>query len=325
MLVFRIQARDSNQLIMNLFEQALTNHTTVLLDGGLATELESQGHDINSNLWSASLLATNPQAIIDAHLAYLRVGAQCIISASYQASRHGLMSLGLSADEADALIISSVSLAQRARDQFLAENPDTAYTPIVAASVGPFGAALHDGSEYSGKYEIDEAGLRQFHNERLQLLDNSGADVLACETIPNIGEAQVLAELLQEVKTPAWVSFSCRNSHCISDGTTLREAAELFRNHPRVLAVGINCTAAHLISPLIKEIRKAAPGKAIVVYPNSGEKYEASTNTWFGSLSPVENARTANVWRDAGADIIGGCCRMGPKHIAAIRESLAED
>ncbi len=309
---------------MNLFEEALAHHTTILLDGGLATELEAQGHDINSNLWSASLLKTNPKAIIDAHLAYLRVGAQCIISASYQASRHGMMSLGVTAAEADALIVSSVSLAQEARDIFLAENPTIEYTPIVAASVGPFGATLHDGSEYSGSYEIDDENLRYFHSERLQLLDQSGADVLACETIPDMRETKILCDLLREVQTPAWVSFSCRNSHCISDGSSIRTAAELFKDHPKVLAIGVNCTAAHLIAPLIKEIRRAAPGKAIIVYPNSGEKYESATNTWSGSESPIETARAASLWRDAGADIIGGCCRMGPKHIAAIRDNLLE-
>lgn len=308
---------------MNSFEEALANHTTILLDGGLATELEAQGQDISSNLWSASLLKTNPEAIIKAHLAYLRVGAQCIISASYQASRHGFMALGLSATEADALIVSSVTLAQRARDIYLAENPQSGYTPLVAASVGPFGATMHDGSEYYGEYEIEEAGLRHFHRARLQLLDNSGADILACETVPSMTEAKVLAELLQDVKTPAWISFSCRNSHCIGDGTSLRRAAALFKDHPRVLAIGVNCTPAHLISPLITEIHKAAPGKTIVVYPNSGEKFDAATNSWSGALSPIQSAQAATIWRNAGAQIIGGCCRMGPSHIAAIGENLA--
>jgi homocysteine S-methyltransferase len=308
---------------MSLFEQALAQHTTILLDGGLATELEAQGQEISSSLWSASLLKTNPEAIIKAHLAYLRAGAQCIISASYQASRNGFIALGLSETDADALITSSVTLAQKARDIYLAENPLLSYTPMIAASVGPFGATLHDGSEYYGKYEIDQPGLRHFHRERLQLLDNSGADVLACETIPSMTEAAVLAELLQDVKTPAWISFSCRDSHCISDGTPLGRAAALFKDHPRVLAIGVNCTPAHLISPLIMELCKAAPGKAIVVYPNSGEKYEAATYSWSGALSPIESARSATIWRDAGAQIIGGCCRMGPSHIAAIRENLA--
>lgn len=307
---------------MNLFEEVLSHHQTMLLDGGLATQLEAQGHDISTTLWSASLLQTNPQAIVDAHLAYLEAGAQCIISASYQASRHGLMSLGISAEEADALIVSSVSLARTACEQFLAANPGLSYTPIVAASIGPFGATLHDGSEYTGKYEIDVAGLRQFHAARLALLDAAGADVLACETIPNAAEAGVLCELLMDAATPAWISFSCRNSHCISDGTSLRAVAEMFREHPRVVAIGINCTAPHLVATLIGEIKQAAPSKAIVVYPNTGEKYEAADNSWFGMVSPVECADAAVTWRNAGADIIGGCCRVGPHHIAAMGEKL---
>lgn len=307
---------------MNPFEEALSHHRTLLLDGGLATELEAQGHDISSTLWSASLLRTNPQAIVAAHLAYLEAGAQCIISASYQASRHGLMSLGVSADEADSLIISSVHLAREACELFLQKHPDAGYRPIIAASVGPFGAALHDGSEYTGKYDIDEEGLRQFHKERLRLLDASGAAVLACETIPSATEAAVLCDLLKTARTPAWISFSCRNSHCISDGTSLRTVAEMFSNHPRVMAIGVNCTAPHLVATLIGEIRQAAPDKAVIVYPNSGEKYQSADNSWFGMVSPVECAEAASSWRDAGADIIGGCCRVGPEHIAAMGKKL---
>ncbi len=306
----------------NLFEAALAGKSSIVLDGGLATQLESQGCDIGTTLWSAGLLQSNPSAIVDAHIAFLEAGAEIIISASYQASRQGFMSMGLSEQAADNLILSSVDLACTARQQFLEAHPETSFTPIVAASIGPYGAAMHDGSEYTGDYKVDEDMLRKFHEDRLRLLDKCGADVLACETIPNYSEARVLHDLLAHVDSPAWVSFSCRDDRCISDGTPLRDVSMIFRDHPRVLALGINCTAPHLITSLIGEIKQGAPDKAIVVYPNSGETYEVEDNSWHGTVSPVECAEESKTWLNAGAKIIGGCCRVGPRHITALRDQL---
>ncbi len=293
-----------------------------MLDGGLATELEAQGYAIGSKLWSAGLLQSDPQAIVDAHVAYLKAGAEIIISASYQASQQGFMSLGLSGQDADDLIVSSIELACTARQRFLEAHPETSFMPIVAASIGPYGAAMHDGSEYTGNYQVDERILRQFHEHRLRLLDQCGADVLACETIPNCSEARVLHDLLMQVELPAWVSFSCRDDRCISDGTSLQDVSKIFRDHPRVLALGINCTAPHLITSLIGEIKLAAPDKAIVVYPNSGETYDVKDNSWHGTVSSVECAEECEIWLKVGVKLIGGCCRVGPDHIAAIRKNL---
>lgn len=307
-----------------MFEKALLGDEPVLLDGGLATELETQGFDIAGVLWSAALLESNPGAIVAAHRAYLDAGADCIISASYQASRQGFMLLGMSAAAADKLIASSVKLACTARSDFLAANPATSRSPIVAASIGPYGAALADGSEYTGSYDASAAELREFHQSRLEILDRSGADVLACETIPDIVEAEVLCELLRDVATPAWISFSCRDEERISDGTLLREAVALFADHPRVLATGVNCTPPGLISALIGEAQKGAPRKAVVVYPNSGETYHAADNSWSGFACDLDGGFPVSDWHDAGAKLIGGCCRTGPAHIAAIRSRLKE-
>jgi homocysteine S-methyltransferase len=307
---------------MNPFEKAIASGSPVILDGGLATELERRGYDIGTKLWSAKLLQSHPEAIIDVNRAFLEAGAQCVTSASYQASREGFLTLGLSADEADALILHSVNLAKTARRQHLDAYPETQPRPFVAASIGPWGAMQSDGSEYTGCYAVDETALSDFHRRRLVLLDQSGADVLACETIPNLLEAQVLCALLRSVDTPAWVSFCCRDEHHISDGTPLREAAGLFRDHPRVLALGINCCAPHLLPALIPEIIAAAPGKAIIVYPNSGETYEVGNNSWSGSARLDECADDAVRWSEAGATLIGGCCRTGPEHIAAMRLPL---
>lgn len=310
---------------MTLFDAALREDGVILLDGGLATELESQGLNIDTSLWSASLLYSAPQAIIDAHRRYLEAGARCIVSASYQASREGFASIGLSAEDADQLIVSSVRLAQAAKQLYLAGCVASVREPMVAASVGPYGAMLHDGSEYRGGYAVENAVLRQFHAERLVLLDNAGADVLACETIPDYREAALLAELLALTTSPAWVSFACRDGRHISDGTAISRAARLYRGHPRVLAVGVNCTAPQHIASLIREVRKGAPDKAIVVYPNSGEAYNAHDNSWTGMVSPIDCASAAIEWRDAGAALIGGCCRMGPKHIAEMHRRLTAD
>lgn len=307
----------------NLFEDALSRHLPIALDGGLATELEARGHDIGTHLWSAALLQSNPSAIVEVHRAWLEAGAGIIISASYQASVEGFTATGLTAQEAEALIVRSVELACLARQQFLEAHPEITRPPIVAASIGPYGATRHDGSEYTGHYAIDASGLRRFHEGRLALLERSGADVLACETIPNRLEARVLCDLLQGRRLPAWVSFCCRDERRISDGTPLEEVCALYRDHPGVLALGVNCTAPQFVSSLIAEIKRAAPGKAVVVYPNAGETYDVSSNAWSGDADLAACADLARSWLAAGAGIIGGCCRIGPEVIRAISATLA--
>ena len=308
--------------INNPFETLLGQQQCIILDGGLATELEAQGHDLSSELWSALLLRDKPQAIIDAHRAFFESGANCTISASYQGTRSGLMSLGLSAREAKDLIIKSVQLAATAREGFLQDRGHEGIYPLVAASIGPYGASLADGSEYTGDYGIDDQALANFHRERLQWLDGSGADVLACETIPSLQEARVLHDLLNQVNSPAWVSFSCRDGKHLNDGTPIQTCARLFSGHPRVKAIGVNCTSPKYINSLIQEIKAVTPEQNVVVYPNSGETYNADDKCWYGTASPLECGVAARTWRDSGAIIIGGCCRMGPDHIREIQQHL---
>jgi homocysteine S-methyltransferase len=196
--------------------------------------------------------------------------------------------------------------------------------PLVAASIGPYGATLADGSEYTGDYAIPAAGLREFHEPRISLLDGSAADLIACETIPNIDEASVLAELLRTTGKPAWVAFSCKDGKHISDWSLLRDACALFTQHPGVLAVGVNCTPPQFISSLIAEARTGAPDKAIVVYPNSGETYHADDNSWSGDRQVAAFGFRVGDWWQAGARVIGGCCRTGPAEIAQIRDALQQ-
>ena len=295
----------------------------VVLDGGLATELEAAGHRLDTALWSAALLRSNPAAIVSAHRAYLDAGAEVVTSASYQASREGYAQFGIDGPEADRLIVSSVAHAREACDAHGAAHPDRP-ARRVAASIGPWGAIRHDGSEYTGAYAVTAEVLRRFHAPRLALLDAAGADLLAVETIPSRPEAEVLAGLLDGCRTPAWVSFSCRDARAISDGSDLAEVARQFVGHRTVFALGINCTAPRHLPTLIRTLRENAPGLSVVVYPNSGELYDAAANSWSGTADTGAFVTAAEGWFAAGADYIGGCCRIGPAHIASLRARWPE-
>jgi len=295
----------------------------LLLDGGLSNALEAQGCDLTHPLWTAHLLDKNPAAIVQAHLAYLQAGAQCITTASYQASFPGLRAMGYDRETVGKLILKSVQLAEEAILRAMQEET-IEEKPLIAASVGPYGAYLADGSEYRGNYGVSDEALRDFHRERLHILDRSHADILACETIPSFQEAKVLADLLLEVHTPAWISFSCKDALHINDGTSLQQAVSLFRDHPSVFAVGVNCTAPKYISGIIEEIKASQLDKKILVYPNSGEVYDPKTKTWRGLSDPAVFVQMAQQWLAQGVDILGGCCRIGPEHIGRMRDLLTD-
>ena len=308
------------------FDDFLARQGFLILDGGLATELEGSGQDLNHPLWSARLLIENPDAIRRVHRGYLDAGADCIITASYQASAAGLQAQGLSTKETESTIARSVTLACQARDEFVSDtdSEDTSrFHPLVAAGIGPYGAFLADGSEYRGDYGISEGDLRAFHERRWHILAESPADLFACETIPSLPEAKVLKSLLRE--TPhvrGWISFSCRDGKHICDGTRLAECAALFNEDEQVAAIGVNCTAPRYVASLIGQVRRGAPAKPIVVYPNSGETYDAETRAWTGVSDPSDFGEAAVDWFKRGASLIGGCCRTGPHHVRAMREAL---
>ena len=291
----------------------------LVLDGGLATELERAGFDLDHPLWSARLLRDEPDAIRRVHRDYLEAGADCITSASYQATVPGFVREGLSQNEAEGLLRRSVEIALEARDACWMEprNREGRQRPLVAASVGPYGAYLANGSEYTGDYDRDEAGLVEFHRDRLNLLACSGADLLACETIPSGPEARALASLLlASPGVPAWVSFSCRDENRLRDGTPLIECVRLLEAVPRVVAVGVNCTSPDFIEALLVTAATST-NRPLVAYPNSGESYDAVTKTWVGSPASDWGARGRG-WRRAGARLLGGCCRTGPAHVRSL-------
>jgi homocysteine S-methyltransferase len=308
----------------NPIQPFLDFQDALILDGGLATELEARGCDLRDELWSARLLLKNPDLIQEVHLDYYRAGADCGISASYQATIPALMARGLSETEAIELIRLSVRLVMQARDQFWAEpaNRQGRLRPIVAASVGPYGAALADGSEYTGDYDLDEVGLVDWHRQRWHILAESGADILACETIPSRSEMGALVTLMAETPDmPVWVSFSGRDERRISDGTSIAQCAAFLDSVAQVVAVGINCTPPSLIPSLIREVRSATQ-KPIVVYPNSGEMYDVVDKVWLGQSVPAEFGTFSREWRKEGAALIGGCCRTRPAHIRQIADRM---
>jgi homocysteine S-methyltransferase len=310
--------------MMNPIQPFLDQFGVFIIDGGLATELEALGADLGDALWSARLLLDDPSLIRRVHASYLWAGADCIITATYQATIPGFQSRGLSAQEAEDLIRFSVRLALEERDaywQALAEAGQSSWLrPLVAASVGPYAAYQADGSEYSGAYDVGEAGLADFHRRRWEILAQSEADLLACETIPNFAEARALAGLLAE--TPdryAWFSFSCRDGKHVHDGTPIAECAAFLNDFERVSAVGVNCTAPRFIPSLIEEIR-AVSDVPVIVYPNSGETYVVEEHRWIGESEPSEFGTMSREWRKLGAACIGGCCRTTPAHIRQIRD-----
>jgi homocysteine S-methyltransferase len=288
---------------------------TWVVDGGLATELEANGYDLSDRLWSARLLLAEPDAIEAAHLAYFRAGAQVATTASYQASIQGFEAAGLDRAAALRLITLSVELASRARARYRVETGDSGPL-LVAGSVGPYGAMLADGSEYRGDYDPGPAILADFHRPRVLALAEAGADILAVETIPTLREADVLVGLLDEVEIPAWLSYSCRDGGSTSAGEPIEEAVAI-ADHPRIVAVGVNCTAPRHIPALLAAARTATH-LPLIAYPNGGERWDAATRRWQAEEGAGYDPVTVASWGDLGATWLGGCCGTGPAEIAAL-------
>ncbi|KUN21962.1 homocysteine methyltransferase [Streptomyces antibioticus] len=296
--------------------QALATRT-VVLDGGMSNQLESAGHDLSDELWSARLLAERPEAITEAHLAYYEAGADVAITSSYQATFEGFEKRGIGHDRAAELLSLSVELAREAARQ--AQAKGVTRPLYVAASVGPYGAMLADGSEYRGRYGLSVTELEAFHRPRLEVLATAGPDVLALETVPDADEAQALLRALRGLDTPAWLSYSVAGDRTRA-GQPLEEAFALAAEADEVIAVGVNCCAPEDVDGAV-EIAARVTGKPVVVYPNSGEAWDAESRAWVGrsSFAPGE----VLAWEGAGARLIGGCCRVGPEAIASIAGTLS--
>ena len=297
----------------------LGQQTPLILDGGLATELERHGADLKHDLWSARMLIENPKLIRQAHLAFLQAGADIIITASYQASLDGFERAGLSRKEAAVAMRRSVELASQAREAFCEDAAgEGRLPPLIGASIGPYGACLMDGSEYTGNCNLGSRALIDFHRPRMELLADSAAEFFAIETIPSRHEFEALLTLLEEFPGKyAWFSFSCRDGKHLSHGETLAECAALADSHPQVAAVGLNCTDPRFVPELLSSIGSIRT--PLLAYPNSGETWDPVTGNWMGRGAA---ALDASAWVAAGAKLVGGCCRVYPEQIAQMRQSL---
>ncbi|WP_312155249.1 homocysteine S-methyltransferase [Lelliottia nimipressuralis] len=291
----------------------------IVLDGAMATELEARGCHLADSLWSAKVLVENPELIREVHLDYFRAGAQVAITASYQATAEGFAARSYDEAQSRALIGKSVELARKAREACLAENPQ-AGTLLVAGSVGPYGAFLADGSEYRGDYVRSAAAFIDFHRSRVEALLDAGADLLACETLPSFAEITALAALLESYpRAKAWFSFTLRDSEHLSDGTPLREVVAALADNPQIVALGINCIALENTTAALQHLHTLTD-LPLVVYPNSGEHYDAVSKTWHHHGEACETlAGYLPQWIAAGAKLIGGCCRTTPKDIAELK------
>ena len=274
----------------------ILQHDIHVIDGGLASELEAGGARIDGPLWSAHVLEDEPDKLAAVHRAYIEAGAQSLATCSYQVSRMGYVEAGLTADRADAALLRSVALAR----SVVAEFPECRV--LVAGSLGPYGAALHNGGEYTGNYDCTHDDLVRF---------------------PSLDEVRAVGEALASWPSlRAWFSFSCRDERHISHGEPVAEAAALAASFPQTVAVGVNCVPSRWLPSLIAELRSAS-SLPVLVYPNSGEGWDAQARCWTGSTDAEDFGQQAAGWFAAGASIVGGCCRIGPAHIRAAAQAAA--
>ena len=279
-----------------------------VLDGGLATELEAQGADLSDALWSARVLADDPSRVVAAHTAFVAAGADVAITSSYQASFAGYARAGIDHDGAAALMRRSVELARSAGAR------------VVAASVGPYGATLADGSEYTGRYRLSVAQLRAFHRERLHVLAAAAPDLLAVETVPCLAEVEAICAELEQVAIPAWVSLTATGTTTAA-GEPLAEAFAIADSCPAVIALGVNCVPPAVVGPALR-VAGSVTSKPLVAYPNSGETWDAAGRRWTGD--PAVPAELVGSWLDLGVRYVGGCCRVSPAQISRIAQAARD-
>lgn len=287
-----------------------------VLDGAMSTELEKRGVATNNKLWTAKALIDDIEAIYEVHSAYLKAGAQMILTNTYQANVYAFERLGYSRKQAETLIAIGILVAKKARDDYELK---TGKHAVVAATIGPYGAYLADGSEYKGDYLLNTAQYLDFHVSRLQTILKQDPDCLALETQPKLSEPLAILEWLKQKQStlPVYVSFTLQDEKTLSDGTKLQEAVKKVASYPQVFAVGVNCVAPDLVEKVIKTIRQVTT-KKIIVYPNLGSVYDPTTKTWQKSDNALPFTQLIAKWHTAGADIIGGCCTTTTEQIEQI-------
>ncbi len=301
----------------NTIQNILDTCGIMVIDGSMSMALENMGLDLNHRLWTAKALAENPEQVKQVHIDYFRAGADCGITCSYQATVPGLLSCGYSREEAEALIRRSVELFLEARDEWWEKEGRAAGRtwPLCLAGIGPYGAYLANGSEYSGNYDVSDDELVEFHATRARLLHEAGADILLFETQPSLQEALLEAQIAEEMSADYWISFSCRDGKHDGKGEPITKCAvELSQNHPHLKMLGVNCTKPEYIESLIHSLRSGTE-LPIAVYPNSGEIYDPVTKTWTHNVDDMDFGTYALRYMIAGANAVGGCCTTGVKHV----------
>jgi homocysteine S-methyltransferase len=285
----------------------MTEPQVLLLDGGLSTALESQGLVIDGAMWTGELLLTNPEAVTGAHRSFVDAGADILITGSYQLSFEGGRRVGWADDDVERALRNSTTAAR------LAANDDT----LVAASIGPFGAHLNDGSEFRGNSGVADSVIRNFHDRRLDILLDTEPDLLALETMPDLDEARVLLDLIESKNADMafWVSFTVSEPGTISGGGTFAEACALVEQYGNAMAVGINCSPLGVVTPTLSGVETDLP---FVVYPNAGQTWDSETMAWSGEPE-FANRQHIDEWVNLGARIIGGCCGYLSSHLRPIR------
>lgn len=300
----------------------LVRQPFIVLDGALATELERHGANLHDSLWSAKMLIQQPEMIRAVHLDYFAAGADVATTATYQASFEGFARRGIDRGEAVQLMRNAVTLATEARDIFWSGVTDRSarQRPLVAASLGPYGAMLADGSEYRGHYAASDRELREFHAPRIDALLDSGCDLFACETIPCLREAVVLAQLLEErMALSAWMSFSCANGRHNCEGESMQDCVAELAQFASITAIGVNCTRPRYIAELLDSMQCVA-SKPLLIYPNSGESYDPIAKHWHDTVDAASLGAQSHAWYAAGARLLGGCCRTTPADIQVLHQ-----
>ena len=310
----------------NVIREIIDKNGIMVIDGSMSTALENLGANLNSKLWTAKALEVSPELVKQVHLDYFKAGADCGITCSYQATIPSLMNAGCSRVEAERLIVRSVEIFIEARKEWWEEEgqKEGRAWPLCLAGIGPYGAFLADGSEYRGHYGVSDEVLDEFHRRRMEILHESGADILLIETQPSLHEALLAAGIAEDLGADYWISFSCRDGKHICEGDLIRDCAKaLSEGHPHCRMIDVNCSKPEYIESLVRELKAGIGEKdlPVGVYPNSGEEYDPVTKTWHGSGDGKDFGEYALAYMKAGADAVGGCCTTVQKHVLQVVEA----
>lgn len=307
---------------IHMLQAAVRSGQPIIIDGGLGTALESRGIDLGHELWSASLLREAPDTLAEVHADFIRAGARIVTTASYQASPLGFERASIPAEEGLRLIESSVEIAAGAAAA-VADGQDSANPALVAGSVGPYGAALGDGAEYTGDYHLSDEDFAAFHRPRIEALVGAGADLLAIETQPSLAEIRVFAGLADEYAIPSWLSVTLSDGRHLADGSNLADVAKAASTSAMVHTIGVNCVRPSLVIPALTALREHTD-LPLIAYPNSGERYDATAMQWRAGPDFETSPATIAAWTKAGSAVIGGCCRTTPDDIAGLAASAKQ-